>query len=96
MIREITQSTVEQSDESEGYGGSCTTYIVCEVEDDATDEEITEAVLDLYPATRCEHEHDCCGSYYANRALWAFAGHNGYTDEAPRLILITQDWAQNV
>lgn len=35
---------------------------------EATDAEINAAIDWWMPATWCEHEHDCCGNYYARSA----------------------------
>lgn len=32
----------------------------------ATDNQVKEAMRYWMPATYCQHEHDCCGHYYAN------------------------------
>lgn len=36
----------------------------------ASDEHIAEYIEEYYPSEHCQHEYDCCGHWYANRARY--------------------------
>lgn len=92
-LKIITTSQTE--DEDDGYGGGYTRYIIAEVPKGLTDEQIAELVREEFPGTRCEHEHDCCGHYYASTATW-MRGQLGWNPEGSSTVLIEQGWSQNV
>lgn len=78
----------------EEYGcGHYTQHIICTVPKAATDQEVGEWVRSCYPSTRCHHEHDCCGHYYASTATWS---PTQFKDNGTRTILVRQSWSQNV
>lgn len=76
-------------DESNEYGGAYVRYTTYSVPNNATDADLAEWVHNAFPATRCQHEYDCCGHYYAGKALW-------WRLTGLREIVIRQSWLQNV
>lgn len=57
-----------------------------------SEEEATEWVKDNYPATRCQHSHDCCGNFYASNATWTRIQHYGDAE----ILVIRQCWSANI
>lgn len=60
---------------------------------EATDAEINAAIDWWMPATWCEHEHDCCGNYYARSAQ--LLGRT-YEDSQHEIVFVLQTHTANV
>lgn len=71
-----------------------THWIIASVPNWWTDAEIAEIVDAVFPATRCTHEGDCCGHYYARKAQWA--PHPARVDSTDRAIIISQRYVPNI
>jgi hypothetical protein len=80
----LGSKTFERSD---NYNGAYTQLSFWAVSPSATKEEVDEWVEDYYPSTRCQHEWDCCGHYYARRPKWRRWGN---------ILVVRQHWSQNV
>lgn len=59
-------ANVVQDDSGESYDR----YTLLRFSRLADDVEIAEVIRDQFPSTRCQHEHDCCGNFYAGTATW--------------------------
>lgn len=53
----------------------------------ATDEQVAQYVEEYFPSEHCQHEYDCCGRWYANRA--------GYKRHGA-LVIVKQSYSQNI
>lgn len=80
------------------YGcGAYTRYVICKIDPGADTAEINDWVADTFHATHCQHEYDCCGHYYASSARWSLCTRGKDVREGDdKLILVTQNWSQNV
>lgn len=82
---------IDRSDDSGGrYRRVTVFYVYSDVAAQLKDDETTRAWLreTMFPATRCQHEHDCCGNYYAQSPKITQLTHGKW--------LVSQDFTQNV
>lgn len=71
-------------------GTSYTDWWVLEVPEGWSDDDVADYVDDRFARERCEHEHDCCGHYYAQRGIWS------WHDRRARKIVISQSYNRNI
>ena len=50
-------------------------------------DEIEAFVIENHPATRCQHDYDCCGNFYARPAHWGVIG---------GMLVVTQQFVENI
>lgn len=92
--RVLQRLTIDRSDDSGGWYRSITAiYVYADVaaslfatrRDDAVREWLRET---MFPSTRCHHDYDCCGNYYAQSPKITQLTHGKW--------LVSQDFTQNV
>ena len=86
--------TISVEDEEQDYGGRRTEHSLVRVSLNASLLEINEWMRSAFPATRCYHEYDCCGNYYANSPSFNVIPAEEGDDF--KEVHVKQCWVQNV
>ena len=85
-MKRLEQWTIDSpfNEEYEANYSRITIYLVGDYE---KRDEIEAFVLEKHPATRCQHDYDCCGNFYARPARWEIIGN---------MLVVTQQFVENI